>query len=500
MSDKEKRIAGEEPQNTSDLFRIPERFASINRMILRDINGRTTKPNFYIYDKDEINKYISDPYSYERQLRNACVYLYSASSHFRRLIQYFASLSDLAYVVAPHKVDTATVNTKSIKRNYKKVCNALGAMDIKNAYEKIITVCLREDVFFGTWRVTSDAIILQQLPTDYCKISVIEDNVFNVTFDFSYFNSNGQYLEFYPEEFQRKFRLYQSDMNNARWQELDSPNSFCIKANKDIPTYAVPPFIGILRELTDLEDYKKLKATKTALENYAMLVMNLPLNDDGEWGIDYNKAVDFYRNLDHVLPEEIGSVLSPMPIDKISFERSHTGDVDTVADAENNLFTAAGVSSLLFNNPKASANALLLSIKVDQAMTYSIVKSLESMTNRFLHRQGYGKFFKITFLDSSPFNRKEVSDQALKGAQYGLPLISTYAAANGLMPDAVDYMNFLEDTVLGLKEKLRPLQSSATMSGTEAGEDGESGRPNKDIGELTEEGEATQERGERGSV
>ena len=37
----------------------------------------------------------------------------------------------------------------------------------------------------------------------------------------------------------------------------------------------------------------------------------------------------------------------------MSFEKSNTGDTNTVADAEQNLFTAAGVSSLLFNNAKA---------------------------------------------------------------------------------------------------------------------------------------------------
>lgn len=39
-----------------------------------------------------------------------------------------------------------------------------------------------------------------------------------------------------------------------RWQELDPPNSFAVKCNNDILDYAVPPFVGILREVYDLED------------------------------------------------------------------------------------------------------------------------------------------------------------------------------------------------------------------------------------------------------
>lgn len=232
--------------------------------------------------------------------------------------------------------------------------------------------------------------------------------------------------------------------------------------------------------------------TKTELENYALLVMKLGIDQKtGDWQMDFKKAEDFYSNLDAVLPEEVGSVLSPMPIDKISFERTHPGDTDTVSTAEQSIYAAAGVQSLLFSNPKASSSALLLSIKVDQALTYSIVKSIETMLNRFLHRRGYGKYFNVTFLDCSPFNRKELGDAYLKACQYGLPMISYYAASQGITQDEVDTLNFLENDVLGLTARFKPLKSSATMSGS-----GESGRPENEIGELTDAGEAWRERDE----
>ena len=167
--------------------------------------------------------------------------------------------------------------------------------------------------------------------------------------------------------------------------------------------------------------------------------------------MDLDKAKEFYRNLDNVLPEEVGAVLSPMEISKISFDKSNTGDTDTISEAEQNLFTAAGVSTLLFNNDKASSNALLLSIKADQAITYGIVKSLEGVVNRFIQSYSHGKNFKVTFLDCSPYNRKEVGEQYLKAAQYGLPTISYFCASQGVSQAEMDCMNFLEDDVLDLK-------------------------------------------------
>lgn len=487
--------------NVEGMVGISSKFALLNRLITRDVNNNTNSPTFSLYTKDEITTYLSNPYQYEKQLRRAVTYIYGASSHFRRLIQYFTGLSDLAYVVSPYRIDPKSVNAKSISRNYRKVLNALSAMNVRTQFPKILTVCLREDVFYGTMWVTNDNITIQQLPSDYCTISTIEGNVPNVTFDFSYFDARSALLEFYPSEFQTKYNAYQKDRRGLRWQELDCPTSFAIKCNNDILDYALPPFAGILREVYDLEDYKQLKMTKTALENYAMLVMTLGIDKDGNWTMDFDKAKDFWRNLDSVLPEEVGSVLSPMPISKISFEKSNTGDTDTIAEAEQNLFTAAGVSSLLFNNDKASANALLLSIKADQAITYGIVKSIEDAVNRYIQAQSYGKNFRATFLDCSPYNRKELGDQYLKACQFGLPFISMYAATQGMSQSEVDCMSFLENDVLNLTERFHPLQSSTTQTGSSSGADGEGatdegGAPVKDVGDLTDSGEQSREDGD----
>lgn len=479
------------------LIRMPQRFAALNRLVMRDLNGSGKSPTFYKYTKDQISTYLTNPYSYQKNLRNAAIYLYAASSHFRRLIQYFVALSDLSYVIAPYRIDTSTAKASTLGKQYRRTLNMLSAMDIKNQFPKILTVCLREDTFFGTMWVTNDNVTIQQLPSDYCEIAVIEGNVLNVSFDFSYFDSNSEYLELYPPEFSSKYNLYKNDRTGMKWQELDSPNSFAVKCNNDILNYSVPPFVGIFREIYDLEDYRSLKLTKTELENYALLVMRLGINKDGEWEMDFDKARDFYSNLDGVLPEEVGAVLSPMPIDKISFEKSNTGDTDTIAEAEQNLFTAAGVSTLLFNNDKASSNALLLSIKADQALTYGIVKSIEGVVNRFIQSYSYGKNFKVTFLDVSPYNRREMGDQYLKATQYGFPMLSYFCASQGLSQADMDCMEFLENDILDLKSRFMPLQSSSTMSTNSSGSStdgsGEAGRPQKNDDDLSDSGESSKE-------
>lgn len=478
-------------------FNITPRFALLNRLIRNDLNNASSAntPRFSLYSRDDIVKFVSNPYQYRQQIRNAITYIYGASSHFARIIQYFTSLTYLRYVVSPYKVDLQKVNKKTLRNNYHRVLNLLSSGNLETELRKIIKHCFKYDTFYGTIWQTADNLSIQQLPDDYCAITEVEGNVFNVTFNFSYFDTYPARLDYYPEEFKLKYRQYKDQKGTKqKWIVLDSPWSFAVKFNDDITDYSLPPFAGLLREIYDLEDFKNLKLTKAELENYALLVMKLLIDSEGNWLIDEKKAYEIFTNLSAVLPEEVGAVMTPMPIDKIDFHRSEADDADKVSQAEENIFTAAGVSSLIFNNSKASANALLISIKADQALTFSIVKSIENVLNRYIQSLSYGKNFKIEFLDISMYNEKEMADQFLKACQYGAPFISRYCASLGVGQDKLENMNFLETELLELPTKFIPLTNSAQMSSSDV-EEKEAGRPRLDDTELTDSGAQSRQDG-----
>ena len=126
--------------NMEGMIGISRKFALLNHLITRDLNNNTNAPTFSLYKKDDIATYLTDPYRYEKQLRKAVTYIYGASSHFRRLIQYFTGLSDFAYVVSPYHIDPKAVNMKSVNRNYRKVLNTMSAMNVRSQFPKILTL------------------------------------------------------------------------------------------------------------------------------------------------------------------------------------------------------------------------------------------------------------------------------------------------------------------------------------------------------------------------
>ena len=149
MAENTKRTGAKPKNDFSGYVSVSDKFALLNRLITRDLNNYTNTPTFSVYTKDEISTYISNPYQYEKQLRKAVQYMYGASSHFRRLIQYFVGLTDFAYVVEPYKVDPKKQSVDRLNSNYRKTLNALSSMSIKSQFPKILTVCLREDVYYG---------------------------------------------------------------------------------------------------------------------------------------------------------------------------------------------------------------------------------------------------------------------------------------------------------------------------------------------------------------
>ena len=127
-------------------------------------------------------------------------------------------------------------------------------------------------------------------------------------------------------------------------------------------------------------------------------------------------------------------------------------------------------------------------------ITFGIVKSIQDVVNRFIHHTADGKKFKVTFLDCSPYNRKELGDGYLKAASYGMPTISMYAASQGLGQAELDAMSFLETQVLGLQDMFKPIQNAANISSDDA--EAQAGAPQKDVGDLTDSGEQSREDGD----
>lgn len=458
-------------------------FAKLARLTLQDLRKNNKETLFFSkFTKEEIIKYIKSPDKNEKNLRNACIFLYNASSHFKRLVLYFAKIYLLQYIVVPYKIDTKKANHNIFLKQYKRVLDLLETMNIKHELIKVLTTAYREDVFYGYEYSTDDSYFIRKLNPDRCKISTVEDGVYNFAFDFSYFDGKSDKLEQYGDEFTEKYYNYAGNGKNIkgnrdlRWQELSSDRTICIKINEDID-YLIPPFTGVLEAIYDLQDYKLLKKVENQNDNYKILNCIIPTDKDGNLLLSEPLANKYYRMLENAVPDGIGISLSPMKIESFAFSNSSTAEKDAVAQATAEIWNSAGVSSLIFNDTSAGSTGLNQSIRSDIDVASSVIRQIERWINRKLKRLDQTYKFKVEILDITRFNQKEMFDMYLSAGNAGAPVKTALAATLGYSPSDTLAMSFLENDVLNMRDDIfgEPLLSSSTMS-----PDNEGGRPIQD--------------------
>jgi hypothetical protein len=476
-------------------------FAQLSSMIIKDLNATSSGQSLTrTYTSSDVSRFLGNPQRYSKELGAMSTALYNASPHYKRLIDYYANMPTLDYVVEPYGLDLAkNFNEKSFRTGYQRALDLTDLLSIKHEFRKALKSAWIRDTYFGYEYMAKDSYFLKELPFEFCQVSSIEDGVYNVGFNFQYFDRNPAQLEFYPKEFTSMYNKFKSG-SEGQWQELDTGKTVVIKINEDV-TYDLPPFVGVFKSIYDIENYKALKLAKETMSNYKFVVQKIPIRDKSERNndflIDLNNVSMFHNKTSATLPDGIGLITTPFEVDTINFSKDKS-ETDNVQEAERDFYSSAGTSQLLFNGDKSSNANLGKSITVDEQQVFTLLRQVERVINRKMKREVKGAYkFRLNFLNTTENNRSDVIENYLKSAQYGLPVKLLLGASLGLSPSAMTNMAFLENTILDLTNMLIPLSSSHTQSGDDSQDStDEGGRPPKNEDELSDKGEEQIERGD----
>ena len=181
-------------------------FSKFTDVQLLNLKSNSHYPTVYTkYTRADIIKYLKNPETNAKQLRNASIYLYEVSAQYRRIVNYFAHMCPLTYIMYPFKFDTTKeINEKAFKASYKKATDFMAIFNLQHEMRKALVTAWREDIFAGYIYQTKDSFYIRKLHPDYVKIASIVDGCYMVAFDFSYFRGREDELESYGEEFMSK--------------------------------------------------------------------------------------------------------------------------------------------------------------------------------------------------------------------------------------------------------------------------------------------------------
>lgn len=482
---------------------LKEIFAATNNALQLIDLTKTESRTFQTYSRDTLRTYLQNPKSYESNLRNLSRYIYRLCYDYKRIIWHLATMiCGDAFNIIPLVDLTTELNEEELVKNYYENLIRWQRMGFANELTKLLITAWREDAVYAYIYDDSDqeggTCFFHILDGDYCKVSSIEDGVLRFAFDFSYFRSKKEQLDYYDKEFQTLYNKYEND-STLRWQELSSERQVCFKVNVDDPTMTFPPLSGLLERLISLLDLSQIQSVKDELSAYKLLVARLqPLkgaSDPDDFEVDIKTAIKYYNRFAQSLPEYVSSVISPLPIEQIDFKDSNnTNDEDMISNSLGNLFRSIG--GVILDNTKTGTTIYEAQIIADMELAQAtLLPQVEKWLNLYFKYVIGDNHAVIKYIKGvSPYTRKQKRKELLESAQNGFSTVLDIGVLDGKSPlETISQMKL--ESALGLKESMTPLNTSYTQSGksTEGTDPITGGRPQSDSGDLTDSGSQSRE-------
>lgn len=451
---------------------------------------------FSTFSKDQLRTYMKNPLAQHKNLRNLSRYLYYVSQAYRRIINHNANMIDLNYRNIIPRVDiTKEANLDEIKKNFYETAMFLDKMNLPLELLKAYTTCWIEDVFFGCVYYDDSGMFILPLDPDYCQItSIYPTGDFGFDFDCSYFRSRQTELELWGEPFTSLYNEYQKDTTNNRWLPFPDENCICLKINTNETTVPVPPYVTLFDSLINLEDLAGITAIADAQRIYKLLVATIPTLSNttrpDDFAVDPTTAINYYNKMVEALPDYTDAIISPIPIDTISFEDDQTTDVNKIENATKNILKTSGHTVMADPSGTTAMTANILSDE-DYAIS-SLLPQTEAWINRFLSLKLKNPA-KVKFLEVTKYTKDKYQDSLIKSMNYGSPLVSTLGVLSGYSELEQMSMAHLNEA-LGLQDLFKPLATASTRSSDE-----QTGRPTaEDKGEqLGDEASESRDKRER---
>lgn len=440
------------------------------------------------YDLERVVDAIRNP-AYEWPILLAVSeYLMQVSPYYMRLNNYFSNMALFDWTLDLYDVkDSAKVDT--IKKSYKTLATKLESMNLKHEFSKIMKTLPYQDIYCGLLNEKGDSFFIQKINYGICKLYQVQDGLYNFVINLAGIKPNQ--LTAYPDYVQEAYIEYvdKGKAVGAIWYLPPPEKQICIKLNWQW-TYPYPMLIGMLKDLLDLDVYKKLKLQSARNDNYKAILVEVPIDKEKvDKPLLTPQTIALFAQLNKQnMSKDIGLLHTlGSKGEAISFkDSSNTRNI--VSDAVDELYNTSGVTKEMFNG-SSSATAVTYSLENDSGIVYSVYRQLERWVNRFIKLNKYNKInykFAITMLDSTIFNRDSVTSRYKDLAALGITCVDKLFASIGMTPSKVLGSYVVHKSIFDYKNNLVPLSSTYNSSSSNEG-----GRPtNASKGELlSSEGE-----------
>lgn len=429
-----------------------------------------------VYSKEELRTYIKNIGAYESRLRKLSWYLYNRSIAYKRWVIYNATMFclDARYITGAKNYNlTKSNNDTKLLKNFNETVDIVDRMNLKNAFYPIFITCFVQDVFYGVKYFDDTGLFILPLPADYCRIAgryFQGDLMFAM--NMSYFQNRQELLQFWGEPFKTMYKEYLKDQTNNLWQLMPDEYACCFKFGSEDYQTVIPPALPGFNSLISLSDLEDIQATADKQDIFKLIYYPIPLingsKNPDDYAVDIDFASEYFEKIaKNALPDYVTAVMVPgADLKSISFsDTDRVNDTNKLSKATKTFFNSIGGGQVLNAGDVSGTEGLKAVIRSDtQYAISSLLPQVEAWVNRMLSYEGQN-LCKVKFFPVSIYTVDWFKESLLKSGEYG---VSTSVLAmntlNGFSEKDTLYLAHLENDILHLENKIKPLSSSHTQS------------------------------------
>ncbi len=420
-----------------------------------------------------------------RQIRSISRHFYSVSGIYARACKYMAYLPTYDFLVTPY-IQNKKTKKDTVNKDLASALMMLEDMNLKTRLGEISLNVLIEGVYYGYVKSYLGKLVIQDLPTEYCRsiykvngFPVVELNLDYIDREFHNEAIKKQVLDTLPPEVKdmyvrvKKGEQIPANLKGEHWVKLEIGSAIKFSLNRD----DAPLFSAAIPEIIDLDDLRGIQKKKAESQLLKIMVQKIPLDKNGDFIFDMEEAKAMHANAVRMLARAVNvDVLTTFAdSDLLDLEEKRGSATIEVENWERATFSELGISAQLF---ATDGNlALEKSIANDESIMMQLVKSYQDWLNFILKLKFQSSIenyvFNIFFPRITQHNRNEISklykEQASMGYSKLLPAIALGQSQLNLISTLV-----FEKDYLNISDYMEPLK----MSSTQSGKDG-AGRPEK---------------------
>ena len=417
------------------------------------------------------------------------------SPHYFRMNNFYSNMPVFCWWIDLYDVKE-NAKIENMKKTYSALAAKLESMNLKHEFSKIMKVLPYKDIYCGLVFENQSDFFFQQIDYKICELYQIQDGLYNFRIDLTQIQA--QNLSAYPDYVQQAWLDLRDENINSnidgQWYSPPADKQICLKLNSQWE-FPYPILISLIKDILDLDVYKKLKLQSARTDNYKAIAVEVPIDENTvDKPLLTPETLGIFAEInresmsdDIGLLHTLGSHATP-----ISFKDSNNTR-NNVSDAVDELYNSSGISREMYNG-SSSGTALGYSVENDSGFIYSLYRQFERWCNRWIKIRRYNKSnFKFFFylVDVTIFNRDNVSKRYREGVALGITCIDRYLATLDMSPSRTLGSFITHHDIFKFNENFKPLQTSYNSSV----ENDESGRPTSESkGEVLDEaGEKTKE-------